>query len=291
VYFDPENIHQRIFLFSRADGSYSRLVRLLRDGSIGGTFHPNESKWSFEDGSLMFSATSGEVTTIFNTCHFENGGLIAKGVFVGDHSIEHLLTELEWSQRQKNNTLTSVHFSEHIEKLGWTIGDHSYGHPQCYEVGMSRVVIGKYCSISSGVTFILGNHKMNNVSTYPFLSFGSSWPRSNRLESDHASINPDQQSDLVVGNDVWIGHGATIFSGLFIGDGSVIGANSVVTKSCPPYSIIAGNPSRVIRKRFDDVVIRELLDIKWWNWPDSKVDDFLGVMGNVGDFIDKAKGK
>ena len=78
--------------------------------------------------------------------------------------------------------------------------------------------------------------------------------------------------DTVVGNDVWIGQNVTVLPGVHIGDGAIIGANSVVARDIPPYCIAAGNPCRVIKKRFDDELIDYLLDIKWWDWSIEKIE-------------------
>jgi acetyltransferase-like isoleucine patch superfamily enzyme len=74
-----------------------------------------------------------------------------------------------------------------------------------------------------------------------------------------------------VGNDVWIGEGVFVKAGITIGDGAVIGMGAVITKDVPPYSIVAGNPARFIRFRFDNDVVEALLEMKWWNFPDSEL--------------------
>ena len=79
------------------------------------------------------------------------------------------------------------------------------------------------------------------------------------------------RGDVIIGNDVWIGYGATILSGVSIGDGAAIGACSLVVKDVPPYAIVAGNPAQVIRYRFDEETIHKLLKIRWWDWPDQRV--------------------
>jgi virginiamycin A acetyltransferase len=82
---------------------------------------------------------------------------------------------------------------------------------------------------------------------------------------------PDRKGDTIVGNDVWIGMDATIMPGVTIGDGAIIGARSVVTNDVEPYTIVGGNPAKVIRKRFDPQIIEKLLEIRWWNWPQEKI--------------------
>lgn len=124
-----------------------------------------------------------------------------------------------------------------------------------------RLKIGKFCQIASGTTFIMNGaaHPMA-LSTYPFHILGHAFPNP-----------PENVRDTVVGNDVWIGLRATVLPGLTIGDGAIIGACSMVTKDVEPYTIVAGNPARVIRKRFDDDTIARLLDLRWWDWPLKKI--------------------
>ncbi|WP_027722464.1 CatB-related O-acetyltransferase [Maridesulfovibrio zosterae] len=131
-----------------------------------------------------------------------------------------------------------------------------------------KLIIGRYCAIARRTTFIMngGNHALDSFSTYPFFIFGSGWESGVPAESLSAEVK-----DTCIGNDVWIGYDATIMPGVSIGHGSIVGAKSVVTKDFPPYSVIAGNPARLIRRRFDEDVIAELLKIAWWDWEPEKV--------------------
>ena len=81
-----------------------------------------------------------------------------------------------------------------------------------------------------------------------------------------------------MGNDVWIGQNVTVLPGVHIGDGAIIGANSVVAKDIPAYHIAAGNPCKIIRKRFDDELIDYLLKLKWWDWSAEKIFRNLEVL-------------
>ncbi|MBK9105108.1 MAG: CatB-related O-acetyltransferase [Saprospiraceae bacterium] len=129
-----------------------------------------------------------------------------------------------------------------------------------------KLVIGKFCMIASGVTFIMNgaNHLTDAISTYPFAIFGHGW------EGAMEGKQYPHKGDTIIGNDVWIGYNATIMAGVTIGDGAIIAANSTVTKDVAPYAIVGGNPATEIRKRFDEDRIRKLLDIKWWDWPIEK---------------------
>lgn len=142
--------------------------------------------------------------------------------------------------------------------------------------------IGKFCMIASGVEFIMNgaNHLTNATTAYPFAIFGGDW--------QHAMEGREypQKGDTIIGNDVWIGYRAAIMPGVTIGDGAIIGAFSVVTHDVPPYSIVGGNPAQLIRNRFDDVTIAELLNTAWWNWPIEKITQYTSLLtGDVKEFL------
>jgi acetyltransferase-like isoleucine patch superfamily enzyme len=151
----------------------------------------------------------------------------------------------------------------------YIIGEYSYGIPNIREWGeKANLNIGKFCSIADNVSIFLGgNHRTDWISTYPFGEFQDYFPKATNILG-----HPATKGDVIIGNDVWIGSGVTILSGVNIGDGAVLAANSVVVKNVLPYEIVAGNPARVIRKRFDDEVIQLLLQIAWWNWPIEKIN-------------------
>ena len=148
-----------------------------------------------------------------------------------------------------------------------------------------KLIIGKFCMIASDVTFIMNgaNHLNDAISTYPFAVFGDAW--SNAMEGKEYPY----KGDTLIGNDVWIGYGATIMPGVTIGDGAIIATKSVVTKNVAPYSIVGGNPAKEIRKRFSEAEIKELLEIKWWNWPIEKITEH--VQDLTGNDIEKIKSK
>ena len=148
-------------------------------------------------------------------------------------------------------------------------------------VNKEKLIIGRYCSIACGAKFMFtsGNHNMTSLSTYPFPIFDKEW------ELNGADITDawDNNGDIVIGNDVWIGYEAVIMQGVHIGDGAIIGTRAVVTKDVPPYTIVGGVPAKEIRKRFSEDVIAKLIDLQWWNWDDEKVQKNLPdiIKGNV----------
>lgn len=143
-----------------------------------------------------------------------------------------------------------------------------------YDFNGDKLIIGKFCQIAAGVNFIMNgaNHQMNAVSTFPFYIFNG-WQQ----EAPPMSEMP-LKGDTVVGNDVWIGQNATILPGVRIGDGAIIGANSTVGSDVEPYTIVAGNPARVIRKRFDDELIEVLEEVKWWDLPADEINELIPIL-------------
>ena len=90
------------------------------------------------------------------------------------------------------------------------------------------------------------------------------------------------KGDIVIGNDVWLGYRSVILAGVTIGDGAIVGAYSVVTKDVPPYTIVAGNPAKEIRRRFSEAEIARLLELRWWDWPIEKITENVHLLtGNT----------
>lgn len=163
-----------------------------------------------------------------------------------------------------------------------TKGAFTYGDPAVYSWGEgAKLSIGKYCSIASHTSvFLGGNHRPDWVTTYPFNML---WPE----VAGHITGHPATKGDVIIGNDVWLGMHSSILSGVKIGDGAVVGAHAVVTKDVPPYAIVAGNPARVVKMRFDAETIQKLLQISWWDWPEQEVAIAVSFMlsTNVDEFI------
>jgi len=158
------------------------------------------------------------------------------------------------------------------------VGSNTYGHDGIKIIHGQEgktLRIGKFCSIAEGVTVFLGaNHRIDWFSTYPFGHYRESvFPK---VKKDHG--HPATKGDVTIGNDVWIATNAVIMSGVTIGDGAVVAAYSVVTKDVPPYTIVAGNPAKQIRKRFNDEIIQKLLQLKWWDKPESEINEISDIL-------------
>ena len=144
--------------------------------------------------------------------------------------------------------------------ITFELGEYSYGDPPLGfgDWGREGVIrTGKFCSIGGQLNFMVnGNHRTDGFTSYPLHTLG-------------CPINtlPYGKFMPVIGNDVWIGMWVTIYSGVTIGDGAVIAGNSVVTKSVPPYAVVAGNPARIVKYRFPPDIIDKLLRYQWWNFP------------------------
>lgn len=140
------------------------------------------------------------------------------------------------------------------------IGNGSYTGSNCI---VKDAVIGKYCSISWNVSIGGANHSMNAASMYS----NYWWKRTFVAEPNRV----ERVKVTKIGNDVWIGAGAIILSGVSVGDGAVIAAGSVVTKDVPRYMIVGGVPAKILRYRFSPEIIKELVRIKWWDWSDETI--------------------
>lgn len=154
-----------------------------------------------------------------------------------------------------------------------------------YDFYGDKLIIGKFCQIAAGVSFIMNgaNHQMNAVSTYPFYIL-QGWDEEVPKLSDLPL-----KGDTVVGNDVWIGQNTTILPGVHIGDGAIIGMNSVVGSDVEPYTIVAGNPAKLIRRRFDEELTELLLRLKWWDKSIEEINDIIPLL-SCGD-LEKTKNK
>ena len=171
------------------------------------------------------------------------------------------------------------------------VGCNTYGNPKLLLWSESeKIKIGKYCSIADEVCiFGGGEHRVDWVTTYPLrIAFG--------LEGASQDGHPASKGPTLIGNDVWIGYGAKILSGVTVGHGAVIAAGAVVAKDVTAYSIVTGNPATLNRYRFEKEEIEALLAIQWWDWPQHEIVEAAPFLSShqIGTFIqyatEKAKG-
>jgi acetyltransferase-like isoleucine patch superfamily enzyme len=165
-----------------------------------------------------------------------------------------------------------------------TIGEHTYfADLTLHRWGNETVKIGRYCAMSQKVSLLAGgNHRTDVVSAYPF---DSKFRIAAGVEDRSYGVG---QTGIEIGNDVWVGYGASIIGTVKVGDGAVIAAQAVVFTDVPPYGIAVGNPAKVLKFRFNDDVIEKLLALKWWDWSDEVVKERLNDFYlPVGEFISK----
>lgn len=161
-----------------------------------------------------------------------------------------------------------------------TVGAYTYGTPALKMWSEEeRIRIGAFCSIADGVSiFGGGEHNTHWVTTFPMrIAFGDALAGRDG--------HPASKGETVVGNDVWIGDGAVILSGVSIGNGAIIGARAVVSRNVPAYHVVAGNPARVVRPRFSQSTIAALERIKWWDWPIARIVSEIPHL--CGDGVDE----
>jgi len=159
-------------------------------------------------------------------------------------------------------------------------GKHSYGIRNIRILSWgegANLYIGSFCSIAGGLTvFLGGNHRTDWATTFPFGHIlNETFPNG---QINGIAGHPASNGHVVIGNDVWIGQGCTIMSGLRIGSGSVIAANSVVVKDVEPYTIVGGNPAKLIKKRFPDQTIKQLLKLRWWKKSDEEINKIVALL-------------
>lgn len=168
------------------------------------------------------------------------------------------------------------------------IGAYTYGRPKIrFPESGAKLVIGRYGSIADGVEILLGgNHRLDWVTSYPFPAMPRLWPAAAGIPGSDAT-----RGDVVIGHDVWLGSQCMILSGVTIGHGAAVAARAVVTRDVPPYAIVAGNPARVVRLRFDEATIAALLATRWWDLPKPQIDALLPLLlgSRIDDFVADAR--
>lgn len=154
-----------------------------------------------------------------------------------------------------------------------TIGKGSYTGTNTI---IKKTDIGRYCCIAWNVSIGGKNHNYRHTSLYTDYWFG----RTFGIDTE----NTTEDYRTTIGNDVWIAAGVNIIEGVTIGDGCVIGAGSVITHDIEPYSIVAGVPGKMIKKRFDDETIEKLEALQWWNWEEDKIRENIDFLRGEPDF-------
>lgn len=197
---------------------------------------------------------------------------------------------------------TVVNLNQVIDHPRMEIGDFSYYSnfnpmedyaaaiaPYLFPLSPEKLIIGKFVQMAHGAIFVTSsaNHAMNGFSTYPFWNFTMT-PETG-FDAVKALFNmPGRKGDTVIGNDVWLGMEAVVMPGVTVGDGAIIGARSVVTRDVPPYTVVAGNPAREVRSRFDRKTVDRLLAIRWWDWPLDRIKANLDAI--TGADLDALEG-
>ncbi|MDG6936809.1 MAG: CatB-related O-acetyltransferase [Nitrososphaerota archaeon] len=171
------------------------------------------------------------------------------------HIIENFHSLFETAEIRIGEWNGGIKFFFHGNKINVNAGKYSYGIIHVYSFQkLGKIKIGNYTSISEIKIIIGGNHHMD-ITTYPMKAVFFN----KKICEDNI-----QAKDIIIGNDVWIGYGATILDDVKIGNGAIIGARAVVTKDIPDYAVVVGNPAKIVKYRFDQEKINKLLNLNWW---------------------------
>lgn len=195
-----------------------------------------------------------------------------------------------WKKLTGKTDLQSFHRQQ--EKFrksypNYKIGIGTYGLPIVHDSNQgSTLSIGSYSSISgSSQIFLGGQHRIDWVSSYPFPFFME--------EAKDISYFGVTRGDVIIGSDVWICANCIILSGVTIGHGAVIANGAMITRDVPPYAVMAGNPARIIRFRFEEHIRNALLESQWWEWPEEEIRHVLDKIctENITEFIAYAQSR
>lgn len=169
----------------------------------------------------------------------------------------------KWRKLNRNNS-TSIRGSTKFDLI--KVGNYTYGGINVLMFNeKSRIRIGNYCSIGPNVCFVVSaDHAIGHISTFPY--------KVKVLEEQYEGIS---KGNIIVEDDVWIGYGATILSGVHIGQGAVIAAGAVVTKDVPPYAVVGGVPAKVIKYRFEPDIIDELMKVDYSKLTKEMIEEHI----------------
>lgn len=175
-----------------------------------------------------------------------------------------------------------IHPTSKIESGSHIVNSTFDRHSFCgYDCEIINCEIGSFCSIANQVIIGGGRHPMEWVSMSPVFYEGRDSIKAKFSEHKRAKVKR-----TIIGNDVWIGERAIIKEGITIGTGAVIGMGSIVTKDVEPYTIVAGCPAKVLRKRFNDDVIDNLLSSEWWNFNENKLKEYAKYFTDPNSFLE-----
>ncbi|MBL8286721.1 MAG: antibiotic acetyltransferase [Rubrivivax sp.] len=176
---------------------------------------------------------------------------------------------------------STVHPTSKLEAGTMFYASTMQKHSFCgYDCDVYQADIGSFVSIANGVVIGGGRHPMEWVAMSPVFYEGRDSVRAKF--SRHRRPPPER---VRVGHDVWIGRSAIVLPGVEIGDGAVVGAGAVVTKAVPPYAIVAGNPARIVRHRFDEDIVRRLLASRWWSLDEAELHRLGPRFNDVEGFL------
>lgn len=174
-----------------------------------------------------------------------------------------------------------IHKSSKVESGSLFYNSEMGKYSYCgYDCEIINAKIGNFTSIANNVVIGGANHPMDWVGMSPVFYEGR-----DSVTKKFSKFKLDDPIVCHIGNDVWIGRSSIVLSGVTISDGAVVGAGSVVTKDVPSFAIVAGNPAKFIRNRFDDETICQLNKINWWSFSDSKLHSLAHTFNDIKLFI------
>ena len=170
---------------------------------------------------------------------------------------------MRWLKKLKQRN-----YYKYLRKKGYKLGEHTYIGKKAVICTPDKIKIGDYCSIGNDTVLNPVNHPVNWLSTHPFQYWKKCDPLLYGNLTNENAIHLEERPNIVeIGNDVWIAERAVVMGGVKIGDGAIVALGAVVTHDVPPYAIVGGVPARVLKYRFPQNIIDELIELKWWNLP------------------------